>query len=103
MSIDYVQIPAPLFESKEFHSLSWGNQKFLICLYRLFHDCETFTIELKKPEDYFQPSGMTLTRRVWDLLQSGVIEICGQQETIFKKRRRVFKFKDWENNDTNKI
>jgi len=99
MSIEYVQIPAPLFESKEFNSLSWGDQKFLLCLYRLFHDCETFTIDLKKPTDYLQSSGVSLEGRVCHLVTSCLIEVCGKQKTIFNKYRRVFKFKDWENHE----
>ena len=93
--MDYIQIPVPLFESEIFQKLSWGNQKFLIALYRKFHDIERFTIDLKRPEDYFQPSGVTLSKRVWDLVQSGLIEIDGYQPTVKFGKRRIFKFKTW--------
>lgn len=96
MSIEYIQIPAPLLESKEFNALAWGNQKFLLALYRRFSDVDRFTIDLTSPQEYFQPSGVTLTKRVWDLVQSGLIEICGHQKTKQNGKRRIFKFKDWE-------
>ena len=96
MSIDYIQIPAPLLESKEFNALAWGNQKFLLALYRRFSDVERFTIELDNPTYYFQSSGVTtLSKRVWDLVHSGLIEICGHQKTKQYGKKRVFKFKDW--------
>lgn len=96
MSIEYVQIPAPLIESKEFNDMPWGQQKFLINLYRKFHDVECFTIELNNPSEYFQKSGVTLNKRVYDLLHVGLIEICGHQKTKPYGKRRVFKFKEWK-------
>ncbi len=94
--MDYVKIPAPLFEDKTFKNMPWGQQKFLLLLYACFSDVERFTIDVKKPRQYMLDSDMYLTSRVRKLLELGFIVIDGYQPTERGKRRRVFKFKDWE-------
>lgn len=95
MSIEYVQIPSPLFESAEFHKLSNGCQKLLISLYSLFYDTETFTIELHDTLKYYEPPQSNMNRKVAVLIKSGFLVIDSYKKVPRAGRRRVFKFKEW--------
>lgn len=97
MNIEYVQIPLALFESDEYKGLSNSCQRFLITLYAMFHDTETFTIELHEPEKYSEPKGCELNRKVLTLVKLGFLVI----DSYYKKdrrtgRKRIFKFKEWK-------
>jgi len=96
MNIEYVQIPAPLFESPEYHKLSNGCQKLLMSLYSIFYDTETFTIELHEPRKYYESPKSELNRKVAVLVKTGFLVIDSYRKTPRSGRRRVFKFKEWK-------
>lgn len=87
----YVSIPLSVLESQEYLSMTPAGQKFLIDLYALFHDCETFTIDMEKPTYYRQPAGSFLNKKVSNLLDSGLIEVVGSVKRKFTYQR-VFAF-----------
>jgi len=96
--MEYIQIPLKLIESAEFNALPWGNKEFTLALYRRFNDTDRFTIDLDKPTEYYQSpqnNKNTMSKRVWDLVQAGIIIIDSYRPTRRYGKQRVFKFKDW--------
>jgi hypothetical protein len=89
----YVCIPLHVLESPEFIAMQLCDQKFLIDLYTLFHDCETFTIDLTKPTEYRQSKSANMSPKVLRLLKYGFIVISGEMKKTGKKNVRVFSFK----------
>jgi hypothetical protein len=89
--MNFVPIPLEALESQGFLDLSLSDQKFLIDLYVTHHDCERFTIDMDQPEQYRQPAGATLQRKVRGLLAAGLIRVVGAIGRP-DHARRVFTF-----------
>lgn len=89
--MNYVPIPLAALESPGFLGMTLADQKFLIDLYVVFADCERFTIDMNSQEQYRQPSGATLQRKIRALLAAGLIQVVGSIGRADHKRR-VFAF-----------
>jgi hypothetical protein len=89
--MSYLGIPLEVLESPAYLALSDANQRFLLDLYVTFADCECFTICMDKPEQYRQPKGATLQRKVTALINAGFLRVerfTGHQSNP----KRVFAF-----------
>jgi len=94
--MDSVVIPLELFDDPAFNKLQPGDMKFLLCLYADYHDTERFTIDLQRPEDYRQSSGVWLVHRIKRLTKSGLLQIVGKHMKVHPKGKvwvRVFALK----------
>jgi hypothetical protein len=74
-TVDFVAIPAGVFESQEYKALSYGNREFLLRLYHLFGDCITFALDYKTPEEYGERHGAAMHGKLQSLLKCGLVEI----------------------------
>lgn len=88
--MNFVSIPLAVLDAPQYMAMTPAEQKFLIDLYVLFHDCETFTVDMNEPAKYRQPVGATLNRKIRTLLTSGLIEVVSRRKSTLQ---RVFVFK----------
>lgn len=93
--MNYVPIPAEVFESEECRSLSAIAREFLIRLYHFFGDCETFVILERDPMQYGQNTPSQIRRKLEGLIEAGVLLVHEPQAFDGKtgSRPRVLKFK----------
>jgi hypothetical protein len=97
--MDSIVIPLAALDSPKYKSLSWGDQRVLIDLYIMFWDCDCFTVDLFRPQDYRQSPGVGMGKRIQALLASGLLVMVGKQiidpnKPIGERNyRRVFAFK----------
>lgn len=87
----YIPIPLDVLDAPGYAALTHAEQRFLLDLYVLFHDCERFTIDMYKPQQYRQSKGVFLGRKVRALINAGLLQIVGMIGRP-DHRRRVFAF-----------
>lgn len=91
--MDFIAIPADALNSKEYESLTLSDKNFLVELYRLYGDCERFLIDTDKPEQYRQPKGSRLVRKVNKLLSSGLLRAVDLHKNGNNHYQRIFVFR----------
>ncbi len=90
--MEYAAIPLAVLNSEKFLSLSMQQRMFLIDLYAIFLDCETFTIYMKRPQDYRQKPFSGMSKKIASLINSGFLKVVGSQVVDECHTRRVFSF-----------
>lgn len=91
--MDIIAIPAEVMNSKEYEQLTLADKYFLIELYRIFGDCERFTIDAEKPLEYRQPPKVNLCKKIGKLLASGLLKAIDLQKNGNNHYQRVYAFK----------
>lgn len=89
--MDFAAIPMSVLDSPKYKDLHWGDQRLLIDLYILFGDCDTFFIDLDKPQEYRQSRGNGIARRINRIIEAGFLEICGTEKCGSCSYRRIFR------------
>jgi hypothetical protein len=91
--MDYIPLPLDMLESKEYQSLTLAEKAFIIDLYAKHYDCETFTIDTRRPEDYHLPPKCNIFRKVNAMIDSGLVECIGLRKGGTFHYLRVLRFK----------
>ncbi len=90
--MDYLPIPFDVLDSESYQSLTPGDKYFLIELYALYFDCERFTINADRPQDYRQPPKANLCRKIGRLVDCGLLRAVDLAKNGNNHYQRVFAF-----------
>jgi|SRR6185437_1092537 len=93
--MECVTLPVPMLDCDEYRGLASREKQFLIDLYICFGDCETFTIDAERPQEYRQRhcDAATIYRKLRALISAGLVSISYQPNGKQGRPTTVYSFK----------
>lgn len=92
--MNYVAIPNEIFESPEYRAMTAGQREFVLRLYHLFGDCESFTIDYKTPDQYGEKDSSCMNTKLAAAIKAGFVYVAEKPEQECRgPRQRIMKFK----------